>query len=187
MKDGLDVALYVHIPFCRAKCAYCDFNSYAHLDGAHDEYTDALVREIELAPPLSLRTIYIGGGTPTVLPLSHFARIFEAVRRRFATGTTTEITVEANPGTVSSELLAGLRSLGVTRLSLGVQSFIDSELRLLGRIHSTSETIKAFQALRSSGIQVATWSDGTVSEAIALVQENKIQLCENPSVKGHWM
>lgn len=152
MEDGLDVALYIHIPFCRAKCAYCDFNSYAHLDGLHDEYTDALVREIELAPPLSVRTIYIGGGTPTVLPLSHFARIFEAVRRRFATGTTTEITVEANPGTISPEQLAGLHSLGVTRLSLGVQSFVGSELRLLERIHSTSEVIKAFQAARQAGL-----------------------------------
>ena len=151
MEDGLDVALYIHIPFCRAKCAYCDFNSYAHLDGVHDQYTDALVHEIELAPPLSVRTIYIGGGTPTVLPLSHFASIFGAVRRKFATETTTEITVEANPGTVSPGKLAALRSLGVTRLSLGVQSFVDSELRLLGRIHSASEVLKAFQTGRQAG------------------------------------
>jgi len=151
MEDGLDIALYIHIPFCRAKCAYCDFNSYANLNSVHDDYTDALVREIELAAPLSVRTIYIGGGTPTVLPLSHLARIFEAIRREFVTIATTEITVEANPGTVAPEQLADLRTLGVTRLSLGVQSFIDSELRLLGRIHSASEAMKAFQAGRQAG------------------------------------
>jgi len=181
MEDGLDVALYIHIPFCRAKCAYCDFNSYAHLDGVHDEYTDALVREIELAPPLSVRTIYIGGGTPTVLPLSHLARIFEAVHRNFATGATTEITVEANPGTVSPEQLASLRALGVNRLSLGVQSFINGELRLLGRIHSAPEAIKAFQAGRQAGFdslsldllyglpgqQLASWRT-SLEQALAL-------------------
>jgi oxygen-independent coproporphyrinogen-3 oxidase len=181
MEDGLGVALYIHIPFCRSKCAYCDFNSYANLDGVHDEYTDALGREIELAPPLSVQTIYIGGGTPTVLPLSHFARIFEAVHRRFDAGSLREITVEANPGTVSPEQLAGLRALGVTRLSLGVQSFVDSELRALGRIHSASEAIRAFQAVRQAGFdglsldllyglpgqQLASWQT-SLGQAIAL-------------------
>jgi oxygen-independent coproporphyrinogen-3 oxidase len=151
MEDGLGIALYIHIPFCQTKCAYCDFNSYAHLEGLHDKYTTALIREMDLADPIAVRTIYVGGGTPTVLPLSHLARIFHATRRTFGTGATTEITVEANPGTVSPEKLNGLRALGVTRLSLGVQSFDENELRLLGRIHSASEAVKAFHAGRQAG------------------------------------
>jgi oxygen-independent coproporphyrinogen-3 oxidase len=151
MEERPGVALYIHIPFCRAKCAYCDFTSYAGLDALHDEYVTALIQEMDLAEPFSVRTIYIGGGTPTVLSLLHFARIFQAVERRFDTDTTSEITVEANPGAVTREKLSGLRALGVSRLSLGVQSLVEGELRLLGRIHSAPEAIDAFRAARRAG------------------------------------
>ena len=151
MEEASGIALYIHIPFCLAKCAYCDFNSYARLDGLFEEYVTALVQEIDFADHTSLRSVYIGGGTPTVLPLSLLARIFHAIENRFATHLTTEITVEANPGTVSLAKLEGLRALGANRLSNGVQSFIDDELRMLGRIHSQSDARKAFQAARSAG------------------------------------
>jgi oxygen-independent coproporphyrinogen-3 oxidase len=151
MHEELGVALYVHIPFCLSKCAYCDFNSYDDRAGLCDAYTDALIQEIDLAGPGSVRSIYIGGGTPTVLPLFHFERILEAIARRCALLAATEITAEANPGTVSPAKLEGLRALGVTRLSLGVQSFVEKELRLLGRIHSAPEAIQVFQAARRAG------------------------------------
>jgi len=151
MEEEPGTALYLHIPFCLSKCAYCDFVSYDHLAGLYGEYTSALVTEMDLAEPGSIRSIYIGGGTPTVLPLSHFERVFEAIRRRFPPATGTEITVEANPGTVSPAKLEGLRALGVTRLSLGVQSFVEQELRLLGRIHCAPDAIEAFQAGREAG------------------------------------
>jgi oxygen-independent coproporphyrinogen-3 oxidase len=150
MDEQLGIALYIHIPFCLAKCAYCDFNSYDDRAGLYGAYTDALVQEIDLAEPGSARSIYIGGGTPTVLPLSHFERILETVARSFSPGTAIEITVEANPGTVSQAKLHGLRALGITRLSLGVQSFVEEELRLLGRIHNAPDAIQAFQSARQA-------------------------------------
>jgi len=151
MEETPGIALYIHIPFCLAKCAYCDFISYDDRAGLYGEYTSALVTEMDRAEPGSIQSIYIGGGTPTVLPLLHIERIFEAIQRRFAPGIGTEITIEANPGTVSPAKLEGLRALGVTRLSLGVQSFVEEELRLLGRIHSAPEAIEALRAGREAG------------------------------------
>lgn len=151
MAEEPAVALYIHIPFCLAKCNYCDFNSYAHLDDLYEDYTAALVQDMSLADPRAIRTVYIGGGTPTVLPLSCLAQVFEAIETVFSTGLTTEVTVEANPGTVTREKLEGLRSLGANRLSLGMQSFADDELRLLGRIHNASDALQAFEAARAAG------------------------------------
>jgi oxygen-independent coproporphyrinogen-3 oxidase len=145
------ISLYIHIPFCRAKCVYCDFNSYPGLDALFDGYTAAVVHEMELAGPARARTIYVGGGTPTVLPLSFMARILNTARSAFRVDPEAEVSVEANPGTVDVETLADLMALGVTRLSLGVQSFDERELRLLGRIHTTTEAVDAFHAARQSG------------------------------------
>ncbi len=181
MVAGTGVGLYVHIPFCRSKCAYCDFISYPDLDNLHNEYVAALVQEIAQSPPLLVRTIYIGGGTPTVLPPSQVSSIIEASRHRFPTRLTTEITVEANPGTVSLEKLTALRASGVNRLSLGVQSFVEAELQLLGRIHDASEAAHAFEVARQAGFHnlsidllyglpgqsLATWR-ASLEQALAL-------------------
>ncbi|HIC94723.1 MAG TPA: radical SAM family heme chaperone HemW, partial [Anaerolineae bacterium] len=147
------VSLYIHIPFCRAKCAYCDFNSYAGLEHLFAPYVRALAREIELARGwhLQARTIYLGGGTPTVLPLDLLGEILAACRRAFRVPEGAEVTVEANPGTVDGDYLAGLLGLGVNRLSLGVQSFDDGELRLLGRIHTAREAVEACHLAREAG------------------------------------
>jgi oxygen-independent coproporphyrinogen-3 oxidase len=145
------VGLYIHVPFCRAKCNYCDFNSYAGLEGLFESYTTALVREIEQGGSVRAKTIYVGGGTPTVLPLAHLGQFLDAVRRTFAVGPEVELTIEANPGTVDGPILAGLKTLGANRLSLGVQSFDDGELRLLGRIHTTAEALEAYEAARRAG------------------------------------
>ena len=148
------VSLYLHIPFCRAKCAYCDFNSYPGLDHLFEKYVRALQREVRWVKSaqqigatvpcrrgrsLKVNTIYLGGGTPTVLPPAFLGKVLDACREHFTIAEETEITVEANPGTVDGSYLAGLLEMGVNRLSLGAQSFCDDELRLLGRIHTAAQ------------------------------------------------
>jgi oxygen-independent coproporphyrinogen-3 oxidase len=149
--DGL--GLYVHIPFCQSRCLYCDFNTYAGLEGLFEGYVRALIQEMALVGPVRVRTIYIGGGTPTVLPLSHLAQILDAVHSTFVLEKDAEITIEANPGTVDAGTLAHLRERGVNRLSLGVQSFLDDELRLLGRIHTADQAAAAVEAARRAGFE----------------------------------
>jgi len=148
-----ELGLYIHIPFCQSRCRYCDFNTYAGLEGLFEAYVRALIREITLAGPAPARTVYLGGGTPTVLPLSHLAQILDAVRAAFALSEDAEVTIEANPGTVDAGTLAALRERGVNRLSLGVQSFADDELRLLGRIHTAEQAAAALAAARQAGFE----------------------------------
>ncbi len=148
------VSLYVHIPFCRSKCAYCDFNSYAGLEYLFEPYVQALAREIGLTGEglsWQTKTIYLGGGPPTVLPLSLLEKVLSALCQAFQVAADVEITVEANPGTVDSNYLTGLLNLGVTRLSLGVQSFDDGLLRLLERIHTAAEAVESYNLARQAG------------------------------------
>ena len=147
------VSIYVHIPFCRSKCAYCDFNSYAGLEHLFEPYVQALVREIGLVSELSLqaKTIYLGGGTPTVLPLALLEEVLSALGQSFRGTNDVEITIEANPGTVDSDYLAGLLNLGVNRLSLGVQGLDDGLLCLLGRIHTAAEAVESYNLARQAG------------------------------------
>jgi oxygen-independent coproporphyrinogen-3 oxidase len=149
------LGLYVHIPFCERKCPYCDFNTYAGLHDLYAPYAQALAHEIARAgdalghPPA--RTIFIGGGTPTVLPVPLLAEIMDAIHRAFVVAPEAEITSEANPGTVDRARFSGLRALGINRLSMGAQSFDDEELRFLGRIHSAEDIERAFTAARAAG------------------------------------
>jgi oxygen-independent coproporphyrinogen III oxidase len=149
------LALYLHIPFCAVRCHYCDFNTYAGLDGLFERYATALSREIQIAGAArgrpTARTIFIGGGTPTVLSSDLLARILAACRDAFDIAPDAEITSEANPGTVDQERFSGLQAMGVNRLSMGVQSFDDEELRWLGRIHGAAEAETAFSAARAAG------------------------------------
>jgi oxygen-independent coproporphyrinogen-3 oxidase len=151
----MPLSLYIHIPFCQRKCPYCDFNTYAGLSRQFEPLVAALVREIDLAGRTRQRpevhTIFLGGGTPTILPLDLLARVLEACRRSFAVRADAEITTEANPGTVDVARFDGLAALGVNRLSLGAQSFDDAELRFLGRIHTAGEIDSACQAARAAG------------------------------------
>lgn len=150
--------LYVHLPFCRAKCAYCDFASEAV--GADppadplDEYAAALLRELTAeagGDDRTFETIYLGGGTPTLLPAGVLLPLVEKLAARLSTGG--EFTVEANPGTVDSSMLTRLSESGVTRLSLGIQSFSDEALAALGRQVRASEVTAAVQAIKESGWQ----------------------------------
>jgi oxygen-independent coproporphyrinogen-3 oxidase len=159
------VGLYVHVPFCTAKCHYCDFNSYAGLDRLFPSYVGAVCREIaELPqrlpsdvgrtpalPELSARTINFGGGTPSLLDPEAVGRILAVIRSRMEVSPTTEISLEANPGTVAEARLAALRAQGVNRLSFGVQSFDRDLLQEMGRIHSADQAVHARRAARAAG------------------------------------
>src|SRR5205807_296154 len=122
------VSLYLHIPFCHTRCHYCDFNTYAGILPLREPYVRALITEIELAgklaqladgTPRRSRTIFFGGGTPSLLTVEQITRLLNACRKGFAVDELAEITLEANPGTLSREQLAGLRTAGVNRLSIG--------------------------------------------------------------------
>ncbi|MEO8509736.1 MAG: radical SAM family heme chaperone HemW [Chloroflexota bacterium] len=144
--------LYVHVPFCRLVCAYCDFVTVG--GRAHDipRYVDALVAELALRPPDGeLRTIYFGGGTPSLLPAVEVARIVDAARARWAGAAPAEVTLEANPSARETPDWSALRAAGITRLSLGVQSLRDEELRALTRGHTAGEARAAFSAARAGG------------------------------------
>jgi oxygen-independent coproporphyrinogen-3 oxidase len=185
------LALYVHIPFCQAKCPYCDFNSYAGLEHLMAPYVDALIAEMalwrEATRDARVTSVFFGGGTPSFLPLAEAERIFAAIRRSFSAegGPDAEITVEANPGSAHSARLDGLRQMGFNRLSLGVQSFQDDDLRLLGRVHSAAEAREAYRAAGQAGFEnvnldliyglprqpLAAWQR-TLAEAIDLRPEH---------------
>jgi len=150
------LSLYLHIPFCQVRCAYCDFNTYAGLDDLMPAYAAALAREIRAVGAAAgeqpaVHTIFFGGGTPSLLPLKHYAAIFAALRESFALTAACEITLEANPGTVDAAYLAGLRGLGVNRLSFGVQSSQASELKLLDRLHTFDDVVAAVGMARAAG------------------------------------
>ena len=136
------LSLYVHIPFCSLKCAYCDFNSYAGLDDLIRPYDDALIEEIRLwarvAGGRPVANVFFGGGTPSLLPIEEIERIMSALHDSFAIQPDAEISLEANPGTIGLPYLRGLLDAGVNRLSFGVQSFHDDELKALDRIHTAA-------------------------------------------------
>ena len=154
--NPMETALYVHFPFCIRKCLYCDFNSLAGAEIPQTAYTDALVREMELRRDtlhegVTASTLYLGGGTPSLLEPDSVGRIIDTASRFFALEPAAEITIEANPGTVNQERLAAYLSTGVNRLSLGIQSFSDEMLALLGRVHTAQEGIASFTAAREAG------------------------------------
>ncbi len=147
--------LYIHIPFCVKKCIYCDFFSLPYDEPAVRTYVDALCKELNLKkhPDAALKTIYIGGGTPTLLPAECFRQLLKCLRSNYHFSSEIEITVEANPGTVDKAKIDTLLSLGVNRLSFGVQSFNDSELMTLGRIHSSDEALRSIESIKKAGLK----------------------------------
>ena len=148
----MSLGLYVHIPFCSAICNYCNFNR-GLFDGALKErYVAALLTQIERdADGADADTIYFGGGTPSLLEPLEVSRIIEACRRSFAVSPDAEVTLEANPETVTAERIAGFRAAGINRLSFGVQSFREVELRRLSRLHSVEKAVDALRMARQEG------------------------------------
>ena len=148
-------AAYVHVPFCRTKCLYCDFNTYAGKDRLIPEYVAALATEIRRASGacsgLPLRSVYFGGGTPSLLTIAQLRRLLDALRRGAGIEPNAEVTLEANPGTFGPVYLEGLVQLGVNRLSLGVQSLDDETLRRLARTHNATQALDALRQARAAG------------------------------------
>jgi oxygen-independent coproporphyrinogen-3 oxidase len=149
------LGLYLHIPFCEKKCIYCDFNTYAGLQDHFQALVDALCQEMSRwREPLgkrSLCSIFIGGGTPTVLSTPQLTQLFSVIQANFHLTADCEITCEANPGTVDRAKFQLLHELGVNRLSLGVQSFQPQELAFLGRIHTVADVLEAYATARKVG------------------------------------
>ena len=159
MRDGLNSpkAVYIHIPFCTNKCFYCDFNSYVLKDQPVMEYLQALDREMEqttaLVPPGQIDTIFVGGGTPTVLTPSEMEFFLSSVKKNFPQWSDNiEFTMEANPGTTDIEKLKVMKAGGVNRVSFGVQSFQNSLLSGIGRIHNTDDVYRSLDNAHQAGL-----------------------------------
>jgi putative oxygen-independent coproporphyrinogen III oxidase len=148
-------ALYIHIPFCTNKCFYCDFNSYVAAGQPIDAYLDALDNEMRLTvahlPPTEINTVFVGGGTPTVLNPEQMTRFLESVQRHFPLSPNVEFTMEANPGTTDLEKLAAMREGGVNRISFGAQTFDNDLLATIGRIHAAEDVIQSIANAKASG------------------------------------
>ena len=151
------ISLYVHIPFCQTKCPYCDFNTYAGIESLIPAYVAALRKEVELwgsmlgHPPV--HTVFFGGGTPSYLPEGDVASLMDSMGRAFDVTAVTETTLEANPGDLTRPKLQAYMESGINRLSIGVQSFDDRLLGILGRRHSADEATAAFRMARDSGFE----------------------------------
>jgi len=150
----VSAGVYLHIPFCKSRCSYCDFATDVYRDNdAVERYVEALCQEISAFPrsAIAADTIYFGGGTPSLLSPNQAARIIDIVRLRFDVSGDAEITMEMNPATVTGASLAGFRALGVNRASFGVQTFNERDLKLLARGHDADDARETFRLLREAG------------------------------------
>ena len=156
------LGIYISVPFCRTKCSYCNFASDVFSRAVFDRYVDRVCADIAHAPRIAQQmggqfepevdSIYLGGGTPTVLEAGQLQRVFDAVREQFSVRPDAEVTVECAPGTLAPEVLQGLLQCGVNRISLGVQSFVDAEAAAVGRLHKRSTVRDDIGRLRAAGI-----------------------------------
>lgn len=148
-------SIYIHIPFCATKCYYCAFNTYTFHKEQAKAYLQALRTEIALYAPETepLQTIFIGGGTPSILSANALGQLFTDIHQHFRITSDTEITVECNPGTVDTEKLRIMRDNGVNRLSFGLQAMQDETLKQLGRIHSVAEFLESYHLARDGGFE----------------------------------
>lgn len=180
--------IYIHIPFCVKKCAYCDFLSFAADEKMKRAYIGMLLQEIEAWQDRgdeSISTVFFGGGTPSVLPAEAIAAVLEALKKKFTFDRDAEITVECNPGTLTADKLRIYRQAGINRLSIGLQSAQEEELRLLGRIHTWEDFLESFRLARQAGFgninvdlmsalpgqRLAIWRD-TLEKVLALAPEH---------------
>ncbi len=147
--------IYIHIPFCRSRCSYCDFATGMYSAAMAERYVHSLVKEVgswrEVEPAETVDTIYFGGGTPSLLSPAQLEALLKAMRQRFSVSADVDVSIEINPGTVTPEVLAAFRNLGVNRASFGAQTFDDGELARLGRSHTADETRRTFRDLRDTG------------------------------------
>ena len=159
-----EIGLYVHIPFCKQKCYYCDFVSFAGQEQMEEKYVNALKKEIEkyalenkvmsehnIEPEFIIKTIYIGGGTPSYINEKYIVEIINTIRQNFKVKEEAEITIEVNPGTVNLEKLATYKKWGINRLSIGLQAVQDTLLKKIGRIHTYSDFLDTYKNARNVG------------------------------------
>lgn len=143
--------LYIHIPFCRSKCAYCDFVSFPHKEDLHAAYIDAVIKELKRYPKEKIETIFIGGGTPSILKAELLERLVNAACAHFIFEDDPEFTIEANPCDLSKNTLSAFKGMGVNRLSIGLQSANDAELKMLGRAHNYAQFLDGYNTARNLG------------------------------------
>lgn len=157
MKTKKDLSLYLHIPFCVRKCIYCDFLSFASDEQMRAQYVDALCQEIKnyqiYKKEYQVKTIFMGGGTPSLLDEREIEKIFDILNHTFDLTNLEETTIEANPGTLTKEKLSCYKKMGINRLSMGLQSTEEKELSMLGRIHSYREFLEGYEEARRQGFQ----------------------------------
>lgn len=158
MTDSQLLSIYLHIPFCSKRCGYCDFTTYAGKESIIPAYVDSLCDEIKIVTDLldeklTAKTIFFGGGTPSLLTLDQYEKIFSTLKSCFTIKQDAEISLEANPGSVNRKYLIGLKNIGFNRLSLGAQSTNDEELKFLGRIHSSQDIFESVNAARKAGFK----------------------------------
>jgi oxygen-independent coproporphyrinogen-3 oxidase len=151
--NGDAIAVYIHIPFCLKKCFYCDFYSIRYEEGRARAFALALLKEIQSFKNIKAKTLYLGGGTPSSLPIPLLKEIISTAKESFSLHPNAEISLEANPETLDEEKLGALRELGVNRISIGVQSFDDELLRFLGRIHNADRARKAIEMAKEVGFE----------------------------------
>ena len=174
-----DFSLYIHVPFCEKKCGYCSFYSLSGHESKINFWLDALEREAEIysrKPEIGIKTLYIGGGTPSILNISQWQKILKILNKNFNLENLIEATAEANPNSLTSEHIKFFRENNFTRISLGVQSLNDSELKILGRLHDSKKAFEAMELVKKSGLALncdlifavpgqtlRTWSDSLKS------------------------
>ncbi len=150
-------SLYIHIPFCIQKCLYCDFVSFAGKQYLYSDYTEALLSEIikksDICHNDVIQTIFFGGGTPTILPITLLEKILNTIFQYYTVSPHAEITIEANPGTLSFSILNSLRSIGFQRISIGLQSWQNELLQSIGRIHNRTTFLQNFYHARKAGFE----------------------------------
>ena len=158
MRRNKELELYIHIPFCVKKCAYCDFLSSPQDEDTREKYVTKILEEIyahgsneDVTQQYMVSTIFLGGGTPSILKPSWIIRIFDALRCVFDISEDAEISIEANPGTVTAEKLQAYKECGINRISFGLQSANNEELKLLGRLHTYEEFLESFRLARECG------------------------------------
>ena len=155
INKSMNYSLYLHIPFCRRRCHYCDFNTYAGKEQLMPAYVDALIKEIRIDTKqkkhLPVHSLYFGGGTPSLVPVADYEKLMDAIHSNFHLTDNCEISLEANPGTLSLDYLVGLKSVGFNRISIGVQSTDSFDLVRLDRIHDLNDVLSNFENARSAG------------------------------------
>jgi len=158
MSDKKPISLYIHIPFCRKRCGYCDFNTYVGLNHLLEKYIDCVLEEIVIFSTLFnsenfVQTIYFGGGTPTIMPVSFFEKIINTISDHFTIAVVPEISTEANPKELKMDYLSRLHDAGINRLSIGMQSAVIKELEILERLQNPEDVSQAVFNAKQAGFK----------------------------------